>query len=196
MPAVAPQGDDRRIRRTRLALREAMIALLPKRGWDDLSVQEICERADVGRSTFYMHYRGKEQLLTDGLEDLRLYLSGQGAPPPVDATGPFPFIRGLLEHVHEQRALFRSLIGRGSGYVVQLRFRKMVARLVVEELSGRMAAGWRREALTAYVAGALVELLSWWVDARTAQSLEAVEALFQELTGPVLAQALRRPEPD
>jgi len=191
MPAKAAQQDDRRIRRTRLALRDALIALLPKRGWDDLSVQEICDRADVGRSTFYMHYQGKEQLLTDGLEGLRIFLSDRADSDRRTRKEAFPFVRGLMEHVYEQRALFRSLIGRGSGYVVQVRFRKMVAKLVEEEFSNRVAPGWQRDATTSYVAGALVELLSWWVDARTAQTLEEVEGLFHTLTAPVVAQVMR-----
>jgi AcrR family transcriptional regulator len=171
-----------------MALRDALISLLPKRGWDDLSVQEICARANVGRSTFYMHFQSKEQLLAYGLEGLKNALAVQATAGRGSRTQAFSFMRGLLEHVYEQRSLFRALIGRGSGHVVQMRFRKMVIGLVEEDLAGRAAPTWQREATTSYVAGALVELLSWWVEARTTQPLDEVEQLFHDLTAPVIAQ--------
>ena len=62
------------MQRTRRALRDAFHALMAERGWDNVSVQSICERADIGRSTFYMHYDSKEQLLEGGLDDLRQVL--------------------------------------------------------------------------------------------------------------------------
>lgn len=195
MPAKPPQPDDRRTLRTRTALRDALISLLPKRGWDDVSVQEICEQANVGRSTFYMHFQGKEQLLADGLEDLRKILAVQATGGRGSRTQVFAFTRGLLEHVHMHRSLFRALIGRGSGHVVQMRFRKMVAGLVEEELAGRATPTWQRDATASYVAGALVEMLSWWVEARTAQPLEEVEQLFHDLTAPVIAQLMRSTKP-
>jgi AcrR family transcriptional regulator len=191
MATKVPQLDDRRIRRTRVALRDALISLLQKRGWDDISVQEICEKADVGRSTFYMHYQGKEQLLADGLEDLRKVLAAHPSGNPGHRTRILPFMRGLMDHVQEQRTLFRALIGRGSGHVVQVRFRRMVAELVKAELANGPGQPWQREATSSYVSGAIVELLSWWVEARPARSLEEVEQLFNELTAPIVARLMR-----
>ena len=57
---------DRRIARTRRALRESLSSLVMERGWSAVSVQEICERADIGRSTFYLHYADKDELLLSG----------------------------------------------------------------------------------------------------------------------------------
>ena len=182
---------DRRVRRTRLALREALVLLVAERGWDAVSVQDLCNRADVGRSTFYLHFQSKEDLLAEGLNELRGALLEQGATIRRTRGVIFPFVRGLFEHVHERRALFRSLIGRGSGYLVQQRFRKMVVQLVEAELSRQAAAGWRRDAAGHYVSGALVELMGWWVDATPRRSVEEVESLFHQLTAPVMAQLER-----
>ncbi|MBI1752627.1 MAG: TetR/AcrR family transcriptional regulator [Acidobacteria bacterium] len=180
------EPNDRRVRRTRMALRAALISLLPKRGWDDLSVHEICERANVGRSTFYMHYQSKEQLLADGLGDLRKVLMVEASERRRTSPKTLPFVRGLMEHVYEQRSLFRSLIGRGSGHVVQMRFRQMVLQLVNEELSLHVDQGWERDAASNYISGALVELLGWWVDSRTLRSVEEVEQFFHNLTSTVI----------
>src|SRR6185436_15529305 len=60
---------DRRIRRSQLLLQNALLALLKEKRYEDISVQDIIERADVARSTFYVHYVDKDDLLTgrDGI---------------------------------------------------------------------------------------------------------------------------------
>lgn len=191
MTPKTPPPFDRRIRRTRNALREALVLLVAERGWDAVSVQDLCTRADVGRSTFYLHFQSKEELLADGLNELRDALLEQAAAIRRTRSVAFPFARGLFEHVHERRVLFRSLIGRGSGYLVQQRFRKMVVQLVEGELSRQAASGWRRDAAGHYVSGALVELMGWWVDATPRRSVEEVEKFFHQLTAPVMAQLER-----
>src|SRR5262245_30026355 len=55
--------EDRRMRRTRQLLRDALLALLKVKRYEDISVQDIIEHADVARSTFYVHYIDKDDLL-------------------------------------------------------------------------------------------------------------------------------------
>ena len=118
---------DRRTLRTRRALRDALLSLLVEKGWDDLSVQDLCDRADIGRSTFYLHFPSKEELLKGSLDDLRGALNALtdevGKTKPVR---PLAFVHGLLDHIHEQRQLCRSIFGRRSAHTVQVRFREMV----------------------------------------------------------------------
>ena len=59
-----PEKKDRRTRKTRQILREALLMLLKEKRYEDISVQDIIERADVARSTFYVHYVDKDDLLT------------------------------------------------------------------------------------------------------------------------------------
>jgi AcrR family transcriptional regulator len=184
-----PEKDDRRVQRTRRALREALIALIVERGWEGFSVQDVCDRADVGRSTFYTHFADKEDLVAGGLEDLRTTLRAQVVAPAGDDGRPLGFSRGLVEHAHEQQRLFRALIGKRSGQLVQKMFRQMVLELVREDLGGRLPAGPRRDGAAAFLAGAFFELLTWSLEARSGLGPEEVDALFQELAGPVLAAA-------
>ena len=58
---------DRRAARTRRALHEALIALILRKGYEATTIQDIIDEADIGRSTFYAHYAGKEELLRGGL---------------------------------------------------------------------------------------------------------------------------------
>jgi AcrR family transcriptional regulator len=192
---VTPSSDlrlDRRSLRTRNALREALIQLIAERGWDDIAVQDLCERANIGRSTFYSHFPNKGALLVGGLEDLRMELVRQAAQRAgTDRAGPansprLRFALGLIQHAHEQRKVFRSLIGRRSGHVVQQHFREMVIRLVTDELpasTGKLP----RAAAARWIAGAFVELLAWWVEQRSPMSPVELAALFDQLSWPVLA---------
>lgn len=163
---------DRRTARTRAALRHALLALMSERGWDAIGVQEICERANVGRSTFYTHFRNKDELLSGGFDDLRQALRGTpagGAARSSAAGGgvtDMPFVPGLIEHACENRKLFRTLIGRRSGYVVHQRFKQMLVALVEEQLQA-VPPDVPRAAAARWTAGALFELLSWWVESRS-----------------------------
>lgn len=175
---------DRRVQRTRRALRDALISLMTERGWDEVSVQDICDRADIGRSTFYVHFQNKEELLDGGLSDLRHELRSQIVTNDKEPFPVLPFVRGLIDHVYEQRKLFRSIIGRRSGHVVRMRFRELILQLVKEDLSRLAAPGWRRDATVHCMAGALFELLVWVAEARLAVRAEEVDRHFRQLIRP------------
>ncbi len=188
---LADKPVDRRSARTRNTLRDALMGLLAERGWDDITVQDVCARANIGRSTFYSHYPNKDALLQGGLNGLQAELQRQArarantAASGVGATQEFGFAPGLIEHALEQRAVFRGLIGRRSGYAVQQRFREMVIRLVTNELPASTGS-FPRQAVARCLAAAFVELLSWWVEQRTPMPPTELAALFNELARPAL----------
>jgi AcrR family transcriptional regulator len=178
---------DRRSVRTRLALRDALLALMGERGWDDIGVQEICERANIGRSTFYTHFQNKDELLSGSFDDLRRGLLASTRPPARAAragaaggTG-MPFVLGLIEHAYENRKLFRTLIGRRSGHVVHQRFKQMLAALVDEQLA-QVPPGVPRAAAVRWTAGALFELLCWWVESRSPATPQELLEVFRRLS--------------
>lgn len=180
-------APDRRVQRTRNALRSALMALMVERGWDAIDVQALCDRADIGRSTFYQHFSNKEELLKQnfaGLRDALLAHAAAGSGGP--ALG---FVPGLLEHVHEFQDVFRALIGRRSGHYVQDRFRELLAELVQADLAARSQnlRGWRAEARVHYLAGALFELLVWWLASNRPHRPDEVRQLFQDWSDAVLS---------
>src|SRR4051794_19225734 len=115
-PRTTARNDvDRRVRKTKTQLRDALVALVLERGWDAVSVKDVCERADVGRSTFYVHFVDKEDLLLSGFDDLHKELRDHHATRET----PFGFAEPLIAHARENLKLYRALIGRKSGQAVQ-----------------------------------------------------------------------------
>ena len=174
-----PKNADRRIIRTRGALINALLSLLSEKGWDELSVQDICDRANIGRSTFYAHFQNKEELLASGFNHLREALLQLPERNDPGQSVRFRFVGGLIEHLYEQRRVFRAIVGRRSGHILQTRFRELIQQLVSTDLEKVGIAGWRRDATARYLAGALFELLAWAIDNDSVRSASDVEVFFQ-----------------
>jgi AcrR family transcriptional regulator len=92
------QKTDRRSLRTRRLLGEALIALLLEKRYEDITVQDILERANIGRSTFYEHYWDKEDLLTSEIERVIDVLDQRLATPSQHAADLIPSL-ALFQHV-------------------------------------------------------------------------------------------------
>jgi AcrR family transcriptional regulator len=108
-------GTDRRVRRTRKALEDAFVALVLERGYDKVTVDDIANRADVARPTFYAHYADKEDLLTAVfnwlLEDLGSHLAYADGPWTTTRTA---VVEALYRHAAQYRDLYRVCLG-GAG---------------------------------------------------------------------------------
>jgi AcrR family transcriptional regulator len=183
-----PESTDRRVVRTRTALREALISLILERGWDAVGIQDICERAGIGRSTFYTHFADKEELLVIGFDDLRRMLR-QSSQASAGSGNVLRFTRGLLEHAHDNRRLFRALVGKRSSQTVQKRFLQLIIELTKEELAEQVADDSQRELTVQFLAGALFRLVIWWLELRKPLPPAELTVLFQQLSKPVLAAA-------
>ena len=178
---------DRRVRRTRRQLREALVSLILARGWDRVTVQDVCEAADVGRSTFYVHFADKEELLLSGFDDLHAAL---GTMEHQHAE-PFGFAASLLVHAKENQRLFRAVVGRRSGAAVQRRFRAVVTELVEAGLARAGVPQMRRPVVARFVSGGFVEMLLGWLDRPAGTDARAVAESFQLFAAGVVAAARR-----
>jgi AcrR family transcriptional regulator len=182
---------DRRIQRTRLALRDALMQLMVERGWDAIDVQTLCERANIGRSTFYEHFPNKEELLAANFANLRQMLLTHQVSSSRRVAGSLQFVPGLVVHVHEAQEVFRALLHRRSGQFVQQRFRELLVEMVQAEMKAEQktsaARGWQTTAQAHYLAGALFELLAWWLGTKRPHKPEEITALYLQWSAPVLA---------
>lgn len=106
---------DRRIRRTRQAIKEAFVALVLEKGYELVTVLDVTERADYNRGTFYNHFVGKEELLREIRQDFvrgfaeTLLMPYEGMER-VGATEIYPSSLQLFEHIETHKDEFMALL--------------------------------------------------------------------------------------
>ena len=165
---------DRRVRRTRRALLTALVELVLDKGYDRITVQDILDRADIGRSTFYAHFRDKESLLLAAFDDLRLDLELDA--PTGDIVRP---VQALYEHANQRQVVYQALCGRRAGSLVH----RHLHDLLVAQLTSRLPGGPIPPAVAAeYYASAALGLLTWWIDTNFTKDVTWVVDTFRALS--------------
>lgn len=183
MGTKALKCPDRRVVRSRRLLRDALVSLILERGWDAVTVLAVCDKADVGRSTFYANFVDKEDLLVSGFDELTSSLHAER----LAVSGTFAFAEHLIEHARENQRLFRAVVGKRSGQTVQRRFREVVVNLVEAEVDGARLKPAQRDVVVRYIAGGFVELLTSWLDRPGTMKPAELAKTFRTLTNGTLA---------
>lgn len=182
-------GIDRRALRTRSRIQRAHMSLILAKGYEATTVKDICDAAKVGRSTFYAHYAGKEDLRRNCFTHLRRHLADRQRADQAaggQARAPaLPFSLPMFEHARDHLHMYRALVG-GAGAAISLgEIRSIVTELVRAEFRGRDAGGPNgsdgdaRELSVAYVVGAFMAVLTAWLDDGAKLPPQRVDALFR-----------------
>jgi AcrR family transcriptional regulator len=186
------QKQDRRSQRTQRMLAEALVALMLERRYADITVQDLLDRADVGRSTFYAHYWDKDDLLASEVERMLSALDRQMVAATHGEADLLP-VRGLFQHVGEFHALYQAL-GRGQELeIVVGAMRKRLCEVVESRLAAMAPAdmsAMMRTITAQSVVGAVLALLQWWVEAEIPVSARQMEAYYRQLALPGVRQLL------
>ena len=180
---------DRRVARTRGMLQHALNSLTLKKGYEAISIEDICEAANVGRSTFYAHYTSKDDLKRSGLEHLRQQLlDHQRAALTASENASnrsFAFSRPMFEHAREHIDLYRALVGNRGGAIALGTIRQILSDLVRDELcasAGKNPNGAiPRELVVHYVVGAFLAVMTWWLDGGAKLPPQRIDAMFRQL---------------
>ena len=175
------RSKDRRSVRTRRNLGDALVALILKKGYEAITVQDIIDEADVGRSTFYMHYTGKEDLLRASFESLRIVLSEAAAATRGKGGEPLPFSLALFEHACAHKHIYRALAGGRGGVVVGKQMRLVLADVVRKELANEPDDGIPAEIRVQFVVDAFLAVLSWSIGRKPALPPPRMDAIFRRL---------------
>jgi AcrR family transcriptional regulator len=178
---------DRRIPRTRAMLQHALTSLILKKGYEAITIQDIRDAANVGRSTFYAHYTSKDNLKRSGFEHLRKELvdrqrDAQAAPGDVKDRS-LGFSLTMFEHARDHLDLYRALVGGRGGAVSLGQIRKMLSDLVRNEFAApaKNSADIPRELAVQYVVGAYMSVLTWWLDGGAKLPPKRIDAMFRRL---------------
>lgn len=179
----------RRVDRTRKALREALFDLIREKSYDEITVEEITERANLGRTTFYLHYKDKEDLLLEDFIDLidqmvskavddrpllRLKTRVGNLSSPSDPFSNLNLFRPnliIFQNVAKNADLLRIILHNGGAVQIGTRLRETVLK-AVQQLA--LASQARSdidirfeipvEVIANFYAGSLIGLISWWLD--------------------------------
>src|SRR5262245_42938374 len=188
---------DRRIQKTEALLREALASLIREKAYDSIVVKEILDRANVGRSTFYTHFRDKDELLANTIQEM--ICSARSTQLP-NAAKPFERIirfslsifEYLEEHRHQQLRAGDGTIDAGSRAILHEHLQNVLAELINDDVE-RFFQGRRKSAdmmppavLVQYVASTFVLVLNWWVETDSPLTPKEVNELFRALVVPTL----------
>lgn len=196
-PSLA-RKTDRRISRTRRQLRDALFALILEKGFDAVTIEEITNRADLGRTTFYLHYRDKEDLLMESISELADDLVEQMArlPPETwkfdnNATHPAPSPAIVLpfRHVANHAQLYRIILRGEGSYTISRRLREIIVQTCAAMLgvlfpNDQLAALKPQvpmEVFLHYVAGSWLGLITWWLEHDMPYNEVEMALMFQKL---------------
>jgi AcrR family transcriptional regulator len=175
---------DRRVLRTRRSLKDALLTLILEEGYDSVTIEEITERADLGRTTFYLHYKDKEELLLESISELVDDLVEQTRESTVE-----PILLSFY-HARENADLYRVILrGEGAFKAIE-RLRKIVAQ-TIDELLGEalhelaVQENTNIEPLVPmdvfvhYFSGSLLGIMTWWLEEEKPYSPEEMAQMFQ-----------------
>ena len=180
----ASRADDRRVRRTTQALTHALVALAQEKRYDAITIQDLLDRADVGRSTFYSHYRGKDDLLLRAFERLIERLDQAMARDAPEHSRVAP-VRELFGHVGEFRSFHRELARAHMLDRLYQAGTHQLSRTIARRLDtlppGPGGNPVPLPVMAQALAGALFALLRWWVDHDAPYSPERMDEMYHAL---------------
>jgi len=177
------ERGDRRVRRTQQSLVRALVELVLEKRYDAITIQNLLDRADVGRSTFYAHYRGKDDLLLKSFLGM-LEMFDQS----VDADGPggrrVAPVRELFHHIGEFRR-FQQALSRA--HVMERQFQAGVSHMSgtierrLDALPPASSAAVPHAVKARALAGALFALLRYWIEDDAPYTPEQMDAMFHAM---------------
>ncbi len=187
------RAEDRRVQKTLKLLREALLTLIAEKPYDSIIVKEILDRANVGRSTFYMHFRDKDELLISGIQDML---------EPVPSVSPrlgqgsdriLWFSLPVFQHHYRHAHAWGDRIGARGRAILHEHLRTVLTDIIAEVIDSRSKSARKSmgpispDLVAAYVASTFVLVLNWWLDKKMRLTPEEVNGIFRMLTLPTLA---------
>ena len=189
------KGSDRRTQRTRRRLSSALVELVKEKRFDDITVQNVIERADVGRATFYSHFRDKEDLFEQQWEQFNERLAQQ---IDWDKAGKDSFVpvASFFQHLQEVQPFYRGLVRSRKIDAMFKRGIEYLTNHIETALNQRLKPRARPvdvpiPILSNYLASEFFALLKWWLDAGMPYTPESMDKAFHRLINPTVKSALR-----
>jgi len=182
--AASKKKTDARVRRTRDVLGDALIALMQEKPFDTITVQDVLDRAHVSRSTFYAHYSDKDDLLMSDSEEFFEALSTALSAHGDKSDRVFP-VKEFFTHLADVQPFFKALVKSGrfqeNMELARGHFARGIERRLAELPRARSIPAGELPAIAFTHAGALLSLLTWWLDRGMREPPEQMDELFHRM---------------
>lgn len=177
-------GLDRRVERTRNALRAALHSLVARKSYDEITLAEVLTEANVGRSTFYLHFRDKDDLLLSTVADV---MTVAGVPPK--GTGQwFDSILWFSLPMFEYHAHRKAMAGHRMGEQGKRILHRHLERAICDLIEVQVERQFREaELVRHFVASTFIFVLNWWLERKGSMTPDQIDAVFRKLVVPGLA---------
>ena len=183
---------DRRQKRTREAIFSAFIALLREKSLSSISVQDIIDRANVGRTTFYAHFETKDYLLRDMCEDLFGHIIDTELGVPGEPYENCRYLCDgsvflhLLRHLEKNDRGITELLSSENNEIFLRYFKENLGRLIKVQSSDAKVTHLPEDYVTNLVASSFVETVNWWISSGMRESAEVVCDYFLTAVGDLI----------
>jgi AcrR family transcriptional regulator len=171
-----------------------MLALLFERRYDEITVQDILDRANIGRSTFYTHYFDKADVLANIASEQLKLLSQQFAQR--DAKQGIIPSREVFHHVQQHAQYFRAMLRGGAREslwdAAQTALSSTIEQALAPHSADQQPSPIPLAVVSQYLAGAFLNLLKWWLEAEMPYSPEQMDDIFQQLALPGVWATMER----
>jgi AcrR family transcriptional regulator len=170
-------------------LYDAFLDLMIEKGYEAITIQDIIDEANIGRSTFYSHFYDKEQLLLGCIDQLREFLKQQSIDRSLtEITGKdqFEFSLGMLQHVRSHEKMYKATVKKKGGAIVLQHMQQMLTDLAKDEimmhLKNSSSSIIPQGIAVEFVVNTFLSLLTWWLDGNMHCSAEEIDRIFHKLT--------------
>ena len=184
MDTTPPSRHERRRLQTRKLLIQTTLQLVLEKGYDAISIQDITDRADLGRGTFYIHFKDKEEVVWTAVRDLFQELE-QAAHKQLDRRMPQVEYYGLLNifsHAEKNRDLYRVIFGGRGAAMLTARVQNLMAEAFLYDIHNAPARpginfNLPEEIRAQLLTGVVSRLLFWWLETPNNYSAEQMAAM-------------------
>ncbi|HNB54384.1 MAG TPA: TetR/AcrR family transcriptional regulator [Anaerolineales bacterium] len=194
------EKPDRRVQRTRQLIRDAMIALIAEKGYEKITIQDILDRANIGRSTFYAHYRDKEDLLLRGVAEIAYGEEMEEAVQEdlhrLEAHGMSGtiFTTPMFTHIQQNQMLHKAIVGKLGGDPIVEKGAAFLYANTKAQLETLLEDGQEPSVplpvLAQFLTGGLMSLIRWWLETDRRYTPQQMDDLFQKMAMPGVREVL------
>ncbi len=185
---------DRRQQKTRTAIFEAMSQLLAEKSYSNISVQEIVEKANIGRSTFYAHFETKDDLLRALCSDLFQHVFSEHLI--TESThdfskhmdNPYQVLTHILYHLRDSQKNITGILGCESGELFLQYFKQHLTEMYISHVIAQQQRlkGVPDAFLVNHISGSFINLIQWWIHGGLKETPEELTGYFEAVIRPVM----------